>query len=364
MPTLKNKLASLKEKNRFRSCSLAAGIDLSSNDYLGLKDHPSLRIAAMEAIDRGVCLGAGGSRLLRGHCKEHCELEAFAADHYGFERALYFANGFQANHALFTTLPSRHDLVLYDSLVHASVRDALNSKGIKSVKIPHNDLNAFEEALKKFQNQAETIYIAVESLYSMDGDFAPLKELYDLAVCYGAILVIDEAHSTGVYGAEGRGLCDVLSKENLIVLHTCGKALGVAGGLICASAEIIDYLVNAARPFIYSTAPPPLQAYLTMKAIEICSGPIGEERRAALQRLCLIAQKQLGGEGSPIVPVILGEDGCAVQASEKLQAAGYDIRAIRPPTVPEGTSRLRLSLHADLEEQTLLDVIEMIKKAI
>lgn len=358
---LKNKLDALQARSRYRTLSLAQGIDLSSNDYLGLKDHPALKEAAVEAIESGVGLGSGGSRLLRGHAPEHAQLEEFAADHYGFERALYFANGYSANYALITALAGRGDIVLFDSLVHASMRDGLFTPSVKSQKIPHNDVQAFEEALKKHQGRAGRILMAVESIYSMDGDTAPLAELYALAEKYGALLVVDEAHGTGVFGDAGKGLSHTLPREHLITVHTCGKALGVAGGLVCASSDVIEYLINTARPFIYSTAPPPLQAYLTMKAIELASGDVGDQARAKLHSLITLAQEKLGGPGTQILRIILGDDVKAVEAAKALQDKGYDIRAVRPPTVPEGSARLRLSLNAKLCSGQFLDVIKNIE---
>lgn len=351
----------------------AGGIDLSSNDYLGLKDHPELQKAAIQAIENGVGLGAGGSRLLRGNAPEHEALEEFAAAHYGFERALYFSSGYAANYALWSTLPTRHDVILYDALMHACAKDGFRSAPAKSVRVPHNDLNAFEDALKRFRSSAQTLWIAVESVYSMDGDMAPLQELYALACQYDAMMVVDEAHGTGVFGEGGRGLVfnalrcagtlyDTPNKDwnkNLIVTHTCGKALGVAGGVICAANDTIDYMINAAMPFIFSTAPPPLQAYLTHKAIELCDSAVGEQARMKLQSLMTLAQDHLGGHGTQIVPIILGEDQKALEAAFALQDQGFDIRAIRPPTVPEGTARLRLSLNAKLDEDALLKVLAL-----
>lgn len=347
------KLEAIKSKNRYRSLSLPGGIDLSSNDYLGLKEHPALRRAAIEALESGIALGSGGSRLLRGHCEEHAKLEDFAARHYGFERALYFANGYSANYALLTALPARKDIILFDSLVHASMRDGLYTPSINSQKIPHNDLDAYEAALKKHSGQGKCIFIAVESVYSMDGDFAPLAELHALALRYDAILIVDEAHGTGVYGDHGKGLADALPRDHLITMHTCGKALGVAGGLVCASNDVIEYLINIARPFIYSTAPPPLQAHLTMKAIELCAGAEGDIARQKLMALCALVQTRIGGNGSQIVPIILGADEKAVSAAKYLHSQGYDIRAVRPPTVPEGSARLRLSLNAGLSAEII-----------
>lgn len=382
------KLHTLKSKSRYRSLSQASGIDLSSNDYLGLKDHPSLKQAAIEAIKNGVGLGSGGSRLLRGNAPEHVALEEFAASHYGFERALYFPTGYAANYALWSTLPSRHDVIIYDALMHACAKDGFRSSPAKSVRVSHNDLNAFEDALKRFRDKAERLWISVESVYSMDGDFAPLKQLYELAVQYGAILVVDEAHGTGVFGEGGRGLVDATFNalrrastlrdsqnedwnknprsaparlsENVIVIHTCGKALGGAGGVICADNDTVEYLINTAMPFVFSTAPPPLQAYMTQKAIELCASETGDQARQKLFSLMALAKEKLGGAGTQIVPIILGDDQAALEISFALQDKGYDIRAIRPPSVPEGTARLRLSLGAHIDAQILNDFISQL----
>lgn len=357
-----SKLDDLKSKNRHRVLQQAGGMDLSSNDYLGLKDHPMLKQAAIEAIENGVGLGAGGSRLLRGNAPEHEALEEFAATHTGFERALYFSTGYAANYALWSTLPTRHDVIVYDALMHACAKDGFRSGPAKSVRVAHNDIDAFEDTLKRFRDQAETLWIAVESVYSMDGDMAPLAELYALAAQYNAVLVVDEAHGTGVFGTGGRGLAHELPRENLITIHTCGKALGVAGGLICASGDVIEMMINTAMPFVFSTAPPPLQAALTHRAIELCAGEVGDEARGRLGSLMQKVQQKLGGAGTQILPIVMGADKVALNAAEALQNSGYDIRAIRPPTVPEGTARLRLSLNAGLEGEALdnfLDALDV-----
>lgn len=354
----------LRASHRIRSLSLAHGIDLSSNDYLGLTDHPLMREAAAKAISDGVGLGSGGSRLLRGHAAEHAALEEFAADHYGFQSALYFANGYSANTALITALAGRHDIVLFDELAHASMRDGLFTPTVKSQKIVHNDVAAFEAALQKHQGKAGRIILAVESVYSMDGDIAPLAELSALAIRYGALLIVDEAHGTGVFGAGGKGLSHDLPRENLITVHTCGKALGVAGGLVCASSEVVQYLINTARPFIYSTAPPPLQAHLTMEAIKLCSSDVGDEARDRLSTLMAQAKDALGGYGTQIVPIILGADERAVDAAIVMQKSGFDIRAVRPPTVPEGQARLRLSLNAKLKDDQFTECIDLLENSV
>lgn len=354
MKTFQKTLQQLKDRNRLRSLNKAEGIDLTSNDYLGMRNHPALKIAALEAISNGIEIGASGSRLLRGQCDAHESLETFAATHFGSEKALYFANGFLANYALFTTLPDRHDCIIYDSLLHASARDGINASNARSIKAEHNDLQSFEDAIKRAKDSFKGhIWVAVESLYSMDGDSAPLTEIQKLCADYDAYLIVDEAHSTGVFGNRGKGLSESLKKENLIELHTCGKAVGVAGGLICASADIVDYMINKSRPFIYSTAPMPLQAHLTQTSLEILASKDGDKRRSELQNLVKFFKTQYQEAESHIVPIILGDDASAVQTATAMQEAGYDIRAIRPPTVPEGTARLRLSLSTNLNTATL-----------
>lgn len=352
MRELTETLESLKARGRYRSLALPDGVDLTSNDYLGMAAHPALRRAAIEALEGGIDLGAAGSRLLRGHTQAHAELESYAADYFGAERALYFSSGFQANLALFTGLPDRHDAVIYDSLIHASVRDGLQAGRARAVKFAHNDLNDLEEKIKIVRDQAHSLFIAVESAYSMDGDLAPLIEIMALARRYDAVLIVDEAHASGIYGERGRGLCrDIIQAqgyENLITLHTCGKAIGIAGGLVCAQADVIDYIINCARPFIYSTAPMPLQALLVRKSLEILDSEDGQARRARLFEICARAKVLLGGPGTQIVPVILGGDERAVAVARSLKAQGFDVRAIRPPSVPEGTARLRVSLSSEL----------------
>ncbi len=352
-------ISDLKDKKRYRSLALPNGIDLTSNDYLGMAAHPALKSAAIEALDGGMDIGAAGSRLLRGHTSSHENLESYAAHHFKAGGALYFSSGFQANYALLTGVAKRGDIVLYDSLVHASTRDGLIASKAKSYKFAHNDLNALEDVLKRVADKAKNIWIAVESVYSMEGDCAPLQELYVLAQTYNAMLIIDEAHGTGVLGEQGKGASwDIIKKyghDRIVTVHTCGKAIGVAGGLICASKDVIDYMINTSRPFIYSTAPMPLQAMLVHKSLQILASEEGDKRRAKLKELCDVAHIFFGGARTHIVPIIIGADEKAVSIAQDLQRGGYDIRAIRPPTVPEGTARLRLSLSSVLEKDALRD---------
>lgn len=344
-------LRRMEDARRLRRLAPAGGVDFTSNDYLGLKSHPALRQAAIEALEAGLEAGAGGSRLLRGNHPAHEALESCAARAFGFPAALFFSSGFLANYGLMTTLPSRQDTILFDALIHASLRDGIQASLAEHARIPHNDLNAFEEALRRPRRKGGECWIVAESVYSMDGDLAPVADLLRLCEEHDAWLVLDEAHATGVFGPAGHGVAESLPRsERLIAVHTCGKGLGVAGALVCAARPIIDYLIARDRPFIYSTAPTPLQALLVHKALELSAAE--SWRRERLWALCALAGEQwpVARPQSPIIPVIIGEDARALAASERLQAEGFDVRAIRPPTVPEGTARLRLTLNALLSE--------------
>ena len=348
-------LSALAAKGRLRALTRTGGRDFTSNDYLAVADSPALRDAVAAALARGVPVGAGGSRLLRGNHPEHEMLEEEAAAFFGSETSLYFPTGFAANAAIAATLPRRGDLIIYDALIHASFRDGLDPARIKAVEVPHNDMNAIEGAITAWRAEGGRgkIWIAVETLYSMDGDRAPLNDLMALAARHDAMLILDEAHATGVYGPQGRGLAaEYEGAPNIISLHTCGKALGVMGALVTMPRLLRDFMVNRGRSFIYSTAPSPLMAAATRAALTIAAG--AEQERAQLQALirqtgALMTRLGLTASGSQIQPIIVGADTRAVALASAMQARGYDIRAIRPPTVPEGTARLRIAvtLHAD-----------------
>lgn len=353
-------LDTLARRGRYRVLATAAGIDFSSNDYLGLAGSAELKAAAQAALERDVPIGAGGSRLLRGNHREHEALESEAAAFFGAQSALFLGSGFLANVALFSTLPQRGDLVVHDALIHASVHDGLRMGKAERAAVHHNDAQAFEDAIKDWRaaGGAGTPWIAVESLYSMDGDRAPLSDLMEIADRHAGYLVIDEAHATGVLGPEGRGLAaGYEGRDNVISLHTCGKALGVMGALILGPQVLRDYLVNRCRPFVYATAPSPLVAALVRAALLICRFEGG--RREKLQRLVdhtgqlLKTRCAIDASGSQIQPIIVGSDEKAVQLAAAMQAHGFDMRAVRPPTVPEGTARLRLSLTLNVDEACL-----------
>ncbi len=361
------KLAGLHRKSRLRALAPRQGIDFTSNDYLGLADAPRLKAAITDAIERGVPVGAGGSRLLRGNHPEHEALETEAAVFFGAERAIYFGSGFAANVALFSALPLRDDLVLYDALIHASVHDGIAAGKAKAVAVPHNQVEAFEREINRWRQEGGKgrPWIAVESLYSMDGDRAPVAALADLAGRHGGFLVVDEAHATGVFGPGGRGLAAELEgRGNVVALHTCGKALGLSGALISLPAVLADYLTNRARGFIYSTAPSPLMAAAVREALRI----VADEpwRRIRLEELINLASEQLRSRlgvtpgGSQILSVMIGDNARALKIATRMRDGGFDVRAIRPPTVPEGTARLRISITLNVEESQIADMVGLL----
>lgn len=358
-------LLDLAGKGRLRSLRERAGIDFTSNDYLGLAESDELKRAAIDAVARGVPAGAGGSRLLRGNHPEHEALEAEAAAYFGAETALYFGGGYVANFAIFSTLPQRGDLVVHDELIHASVHEGLRSGRADHVGVAHNNIEAFDAAIVRWRAAGGKgrPWLSVESLYSMDGDSPDLAGLFAVADHHEAMVVIDEAHATGVLGPQGRGLAAAFEgRDNVITLHTCGKALGTVGGFILAPRMIRDFLVNRSRPFIFATAPSPLVAAVTRKALEISR--TNPERRERLARLVQFAGDQLrrnchmAPSGSQILPIIIGADRAAVVIAASLQRRGFDIRAIRPPTVPEGTARLRIALTLNIDEAIVTELFD------
>ena len=362
-------LEALDRRGRRRALSPRAGVDFSSNDYLGLGASPELREAMQAALARGVAVGAGGSRLLRGNDPEHELLEAEAATHFGSEAALFFGGGFVANYALYSTLPSRGDLIVYDSLIHASALDGIRASKADAVSCAHNDAQAFDDAIVAWRASGATgrPWIAVESLYSMDGDCAPFADLTAVAARHDAMLMIDEAHATGVWGPDGRGLAAGLEGQtNVVSLHTCGKALGVSGALVLCTTDVRDYLVNRCRPFIYATAPSPLIAAGVRAALALSASQ--PQRRERLQAMIASAGRALesrcgvAASGTQIQPIVVGADARATALAAAMQSQGFDIRAVRPPTVPEGTARLRISLTLNASESDVEHMIDALAR--
>lgn len=343
-------LKRLREAGRYRELTPRTGIDFASNDYLGLANDQRLRDAVASALDRGVAVGSGGSRLLRGNDPEIAALETDAAAMFRGEAALYFATGFAANVALLATLPQPGDLIVHDALIHASAHDGMKLSRAPSVAAAHNDAQVVDDAIASWRGQGGTgtPWIVVESLYSMDGDRAPIAALAEVAARHDAMLIVDEAHATGVWGTGGRGLSAGLEgKPNVVTLHTCGKALGCEGALVCGPRVFIDFLVNRARPFIFSTAPSPLMAAAVREALRIVADE--PARRETLHWLIAHAERVLAPlgvtpTGSQVLPLIVGGDAETMARAAAVRAKGFDVRGIRPPTVPAGTARLRISL--------------------
>ncbi len=368
----RSELDELARKNLTRELAPKNGIDFTSNDFLALSNSPEIRETVIKALQNGLELGSGGSRLLRGNHDIHRNLEHKSAKLFGSDRSLYFANGYSANYALLTTLPKRHDLIIFDALSHASIREGISASHANSAKFDHNDVYTVEQILSKWQTNKmpqATAWIVVESLYSMDGDQAPLKALFDIAQRFNSFLVVDEAHATGVFGKNGFGFTEPYSgKPNLIVIHTCGKALGTSGALVCATGTIIDYLINKCRPFIYSTAPSPINAVAVSAALEQLESD--SHRRSKLWELILFANEEIErrfsvkGTGSQIIPFVIGDDKLALEVAHRIQAEGFDVRAIRPPTVPPSTARLRISVTLHVTKQQIADLFEAIDKVL
>ncbi|HET6537025.1 MAG TPA: 8-amino-7-oxononanoate synthase [Sphingopyxis sp.] len=362
-------LAALAAENRLRRLIPQAGADFASNDYLALANSPLLRRAVTDALESGIPVGSGGSRLLRGNHPEHEALEEAAARHYQSEAALYFSTGFAANAAFFATLPQRGDLILYDAYIHASVHDGMKASRAERRAARHNDVDDFEAQIRDWRHAGGkgTIWISIESLYSMDGDIAPLADFAALADRHDAILIVDEAHGSGVYGPGGIGLAHALAgRLNLITLHTCGKALGCEGALICGPRIICDFLINRGRPFIFSTAPSPLMAYAVRAALHLLASD--PQRQSRLQGLVAHAESRLAAlglpaSGSQILPILIGDNGRTMALAASLQQAGFDVRGIRPPTVPHGTARLRLAITLNVDEKKINAVTDHLAAA-
>lgn len=345
-----------------------AGRDFASNDYLGLAGSHRMRAAVADAIARGVAVGSGGSRLLRGNHPEHERLEAEAAAFFGCETALWFGSGFAANAALLATLPQRGDLIVHDALVHASAHEGMRMARAPHVAAGHNDADAIDDAIRDWRRKGGigTPWIAVESLYSMDGDRAPLDALAEVASRHDAMLLIDEAHATGVFGPHGRGLAAGLDgRHDVVTLRTCGKAMGSEGALVCGPAVVRDFLINRARGFIFSTAPSPLMAAAAREGLRALYDEPG--RRVALHDRIAAAERWLAPygatvTGSQIMPLVIGNDRTTMRVADAVQAAGFDVRGIRPPTVPAGTARLRISLTLNVDGDDIAALGDVLRR--
>lgn len=349
-------------------------LNFSSNDYLGLANEPALiEASAKAAHDFGA--GSGASRLICGSLRVHHELEETLAAFKGTDAALSFSTGYATAVGTITALMGKDDILIVDKLVHACVIDAARLSGAKLRVFAHNDANDLEKKLKWAASQPSRItdhetrparvLIVTESVFSMDGDLAPLRDIVELKDRYGAWLMLDEAHATGLFGEHRRGLAEAceLTGRVEIQMGTLGKALGAAGGYICGSRPLIDLLVNRARSFIFSTAPVPAAAAAATAAIRFAQSAEGEARRAllwqqvdAVKNAVINSGHTLGPVQSPILPLMIGDEAEAVNTAAALRERGVFIPAIRYPTVAKGESRLRLTVTAAHNRE---DIVEL-----
>ncbi|SPR97670.1 8-amino-7-oxononanoate synthase [Cupriavidus taiwanensis] len=349
-----------------------------SNDYLGLANHPQVVAALVEGAQR-YGAGSGASHLVSGHSLAHAQLEAelarWFAPHIAQARTLYFCTGYMANMAVLTALGAAGATLFCESLNHASLIDGARLARAEVQRYPHCDTAALE-ALLAASTSARKL-IVTDSVFSMDGNVAPLRQLLALAERYDAWIVVDDAHGFGVLGERGHGVLEALglSSERLVYIGTLGKAAGVAGAFVAAHETIIEHLVNTARPYIYTTAAPPAVAHALLASLAIIEGDEGRQRRAQLARciallreglaqLAAIAGWTLGDSQTAVQPLIVGDNGAALALSAALEADGIRVGAIRPPTVPEGTARLRITLSAAHTEADVRRLLEVLSAAV
>ena len=351
-------LADLGSQGLLRTPRAPSGIDLSSNDYLGLSNYPPLVSRFADAVKQDGC-GSTGSRLLRGHRERFAALERRFAGFKRTERSTYLSSGYLANVGVLTTFPEAGDVVYSDAWNHASLIDGIRLSRAHGVVFPHSDVEELERLMGRDDCSGQR-FVVVESLFSMDGDFAPLADYASLCRRFGAALVVDEAHAVGAYGDDGSGLIREVGIESDVFLsiNTAGKALGVGGAFVAGPQWAIDYFEQRARPFVYSTAPPPAIAAALDAALDaVAAEPLRRERLHDRVRFLRARMASAGiippTDVSQIIPIVVGANDAAVALAAALQARGFDVRAIRPPAVPAGSARLRVSINAGLSEDEL-----------
>jgi glycine C-acetyltransferase len=361
---IQDELQALKSASLYRRLRSVAGdqgptlmvdgravLNFSSNNYLGLANHPALREAAIDAIARYGC-GSGASRLISGNMTLHEELEIKLAQLKGTEAALVFNSGFQANTGIIPTLVGEGDVVFSDALNHASIIDGCRLSRAKIVVYKHCDVEQLEDGLKRAPRSSRKL-IVTESIFSMDGDEAPLKQIVELSEKYGAMTMVDEAHATGVCEPDGAGLVSQLGLADRVIVQmgTLGKALGGFGAYVAGSAALRELLINRCRSFIFTTSLPPSVMAMGIAALELVKHE--PERRRVLRDNCARVRDglarlgySLGDSRSQILPLMIGDADECMRLSDRLLDRGVFAQGIRPPTVPPGTSRLRITLMA------------------
>ncbi|GAW69066.1 2-amino-3-ketobutyrate CoA ligase [Geoanaerobacter pelophilus] len=372
MQTFAEELEALRAEGLYRSMRVVKGAQgsrveldgkqvlmLCSNNYLGLADHPELRSAAVFGVAFGV--GSGASRLVSGTMELHDKLEERIASFKGTEKALLFNSGYAANTGIVSALVGRGDAIFSDRLNHASIIDGALLSRADLHRYPHRDTAALERLLRDKGGNGRRL-IVTDGVFSMDGDIAPLQDLVRLAKQYGALLMVDDAHGTGVLGATGRGSGELMGVMDGIDIHmgTLGKGLGSFGAYAAASATICEYLVNKARSFIFSTSLPPAVLAASIAAIELVDSPQGKELREKLAANTALFKEKLAqagfdtmGSETQIVPIFVGPADATMEFSKELLERGIFVQGIRPPTVPSGSCRLRCTIMATHEPAEL-----------
>lgn len=347
-------------------------VNFGANDYLGLASHPRLARAATDAIEQEGW-GAGASPLVTGRSKLHAQLERRLAEFEDVEAALVFPSGFAANAGVIPALTGPGDAILWDAKNHASLIDGCRLSRAESLEYAHCDVQELEQLLKQTAECRRRL-IVTDTLFSMDGDFAPLDKIAELSVKHNAMLLVDEAHATGVWGKHGRGLVEQFAARSpaveqaaLIRVGTLSKALGCGGGFVAGSRELIDFLANRARSYVFSTAQPAANSAAALAALELVKAEperrkraieLGERLRAALRE----DGWDCGRSESQIVPVILGDNRRVMQAAARLRERGLWVPGIRPPTVPQGQALLRVSLSAAHTDEHLERLVEELRR--
>ena len=366
---IRHELGELQDAGMRRYLQLPRGISFSSNDYLGLSAHPRVKQRMAEAVLEDSA-GSTGSRLLSGNSEAFTKLERRFAIWKGAEAALFFSSGYLANLAVLSTFVESDDTVFSDELNHASLIDGLRLSKARRAIFHHSNVSELARLIERTPVTGQR-FLITESVFSMDGDEAPLSEYAALCRATDTALIVDEAHAVGLAGPTGSGLIEEsgVAADVFLSINPAGKALGVGGAFVAGPSWAIEYLIQRARTFIFSTAPPPAMAAGLDAALDVMDGE--PELRTRLLDLSAHFREALIEKGmnispgwSPIIPVIIGDSAQAVDVAEILQVQGYDVRAIRPPSVPAGTSRLRLSINVNLDESTIAEFTESLAEAL
>ncbi len=333
-------------------------INLSSNNYLGFADNKDLTDEFLNSIGAEYSFGSASARLLTGSLPVYNELENLLSQLFNKDKALLFNSGYHANVGINSSIAGKGDVIFSDKLNHASIIDGMRLSESKFFRYPHNNMEALEKLLVRERNNFKNAVIVSESVFSMDGDIADLEKLVELKEKFNCILILDEAHAFGVFGQIGLGVCEtlgIIDKVDLIV-GTFGKAIGSMGAFAVGNKTLIDYLTNKARSFIFSTALPPINIAFTKWIIE------NKLPKTYEKRMQMLSIGKKAGSDSHIIPIVIGGNKETVETCEILYQNGYFTLPIRPPTVPEGTSRLRLSLTTEITEQELNNAISLAKQ--